>query len=502
MLSLVALSQQVAYFDSVYHFAPWNYWDFARSVVEVEDGYIIQGETSDQYYTSWHRIGFSKIDTLGNQIWAKSYGDTISEWGLARSGCLIKSSSGGFYAVGYTRTPTGNWVFDQGLIMRLDENLDTLWTRFHGEKVEPVDTSYMLKQVKQLENNDIIIVGLAYPFGETSRIYLLKTDSLGNKLWDKWLGFGDSWYFWAFSVVPTSDKGFAIGGLVHYYPGGQKLDPIVIKTDSLGNQEWIKYFGGPYRDHQAYVTLTKDSNIMAGMIIADDPLGTTDYYGRIALAELDIDGNIIWEKKYGSKHLLSRLNCVITIENNSIIATGYYYTDFPHTEGWILKTNSAGDSIWLREYDHADQSIYSDNWLFDIKQTSDGGLIACGDITPREPDPGNQDAWVIKLDSNGCDTPNCDPTVIIPVERIFRLNEIRIYPNPARDMLVVGSSWLVERQWKLEMYDLFGRKVEEIEVPRGREDTRFDVSGWQRGLYLVRVTCEDGDVGCGKVVVE
>ncbi len=198
--------------------------------MEIEDGYIIQGQCTDENNAWWYRTGFTKIDTLGNQLLMKSFGDTISEWIVGRSGSFIKSSSGGFYSVGAKRTPQGNWVFDQGLIMRYDNNLDTLWSKLHGDKTEPVDTAYMLQQVKQLENKSLIIIGLAYPYGKVSRIYLLKTDSLGNKLWDKWLGFGDTWYFWSFSIIQTSDKGYALGGLVHYYPGGQKLDPIVIKN--------------------------------------------------------------------------------------------------------------------------------------------------------------------------------------------------------------------------------------------------------------------------------
>ncbi|MCF8235187.1 MAG: T9SS type A sorting domain-containing protein [Bacteroidales bacterium] len=497
---------QVVYFDTVYHFTPWNYWDFARNVIEVDDGYILQGQTSEQNNIDWYRIGFSKIDTVGNQVWMKSYGDTISEWIIGRSGSLIKSSSGGFYSVGTKRTPTDDWVFDQGLIMRYDDNLDTLWTKLHCEKTEPVDTAYMLQQVKQLDNKDLVIVGLAYPYGKTSRIYLIKTDSLGNKIWDKWLGFGSTNYFYSYSVIQTSDHGYAIGGVVHYWPDNQEIDPIVIKTDSLGNQEWIKYLGGPYKDHQAFVANSNNNTIIVGMNIADEPVGTTEYNGRITLAELDIEGNIIWEKKYGSKHYLSRLYCVITLENNSIIATGYHYTDFPHTEGWILKTSSEGDSIWMRNYDYADLSIYSDNWLFDIKATFDGGLIACGDVKPHDPDPGNQDAWVLKLDSNGCDTPNCDPTVIMPIQ-IANRGSIEVFPNPADKQFVVRCSpdnyrEFVERNCVIQVFDLFGRKVKEIKVPKGKEQIIVNVENWKRGLYLLRVSSGDGYAESVKVVIE
>jgi len=355
--------------------------------------------------------------------------------------------------------------------------------------------------VKQLENKDLIIVGLAYPYGKVSRIYLIKTDSLGNKLWDKWLGVGSTVYFFAYSIVQTSDNGFAIGGVVHYWPDNQGIDPIVIKTDSIGNQEWIKYLGGPYKDHQAYVTLSNNSNIIVGMNIADEPVGTTEYYGRITLAELDIEGNIIWEKKYGSKHYLSRLNCLLTLENNSIVATGYHYTNFPHVEGWILKTNSEGDSIWLREYDHAALSEYSVNQLFDIKLTNDGGIIACGDVQPHDPDPGNQDAWVIKLDSNGCDTPNCDPTVIVPLQ-IAKESSLQAYPNPASNKLTVSCPEFINSEALVCLYDIFGRKAREIQVPKGKVAIEIKVNTLNKGLYIFRVTTGRGYSEWIKVVVE
>jgi len=490
-LSSLTHSQQPVYFDSVYHFTSWNSWDFSRNVIEVEDGYIIQGETSDQNNTSWHRIGFSKIDTLGTQLWSKSYGDTISGWGLASSGCFIKSLSGGYYAVGVKRTPTGNWVFDQGLIMRLDENLDTLWTKLYGENTEPVDTAYLLQQAKQLENNDLIVVGLAYPYGETSRIYLLKTDSLGNKLWDKWLGFGDTWYFWSFSIIQTSDKGYALGGLVHYYPGGQKLDPIVIKTDSLGNQEWVKYLGGSIRDHQAFVCLSHDKQILAGMNIGHTQYGTTGYSGRICIVKMDNDGNIIWNKEYGGDHYSSSLNSLITNASGNITATGYYLKDFPHSIGWILKTNSEGDSIWLREYDYAALSEYSVNQLFDIKLTNDGGLIACGDVQPHDPDPGNQDAWVIKLDSNGCDTPNCDPTVAIPLLETIESDFI-VYPVPVLKDLHIKSALFNKFNHTLTLLNIYGRKVEETIVPQGQTEAIIKMGHLPSGLYILHLTRPNG----------
>jgi hypothetical protein len=62
-----------------------------------------------------------------------------------------------------------------------------------------------------------------------------------------------------------------------------------------------------------------------------------------------------------------------------------------------------------------------------------------------------------------------------------------VYPNPARSeiswQLTVGS-----RQWGdgcvVEVWDLFGRKVEAMEVPPGQTELKSDVSPWPPGVYI------------------
>jgi hypothetical protein len=468
LFSMILLNEtysQVEYFDSVYHFTPWNSWDFARNIIEVEDGYIIQGQTPDQYDFNWYRMAYTKIDKQGNQIWSKTYGDTIAEWLIGRPGCFIKSSAGGYYSAGTKRTPTEDWVHDEGMIIRYNDELDTLWSKFHGDLYEPWDTAYMLMQMKQIENNNLVFVGLTGAYGEAVRIYLLKTDSVGNKIWDHVYGTGSTRYYYAYSVVQTSDGGFAIGGarsiLGQYHSG----DPIVLKVDSIGNLEWEKNLGGPYEEYQAAVTYSIDNKIIAGNIFADSGTGNHAYYGKIQINKLNNDGTIVWEKRYGQRHHRSKIFSVRTSEDGSILAVGYYTTIYPHKVGWILKVNSQGDSLWLREYDRL-QVPDSYNGLFDVIPTSDGGLIACGDVNPYPPDTGNQDAWVIKMDSIGCDTPGCDTTVAIP-EIAYKNteDELYIYPNPASNVLNIEYP-ITNNECRsiIRIYDVFGRKVKEIKV--------------------------------------
>jgi hypothetical protein len=232
--------------------------------------------------------------------------------------------------------------------------------------------------------------------------------------------------------------------------------------------------------------LSQDNKIVAGMNIGDTSVGSGEYKGCIRILQIDNNGNIIWDKKYGAIHHTSRLYGIQTLNDGSIVSTGYHVTDYPHKVGWILKVSPEGDSIWMREYDHANLSIYSNNKLFDVKPTSDGGLIACGDIHPHPPDTGNQDAWVIKMDSIGCDTPGCDTTVAIP-EIAYKNTEgeLDIYPNPAHNFLNIEYPIMNDECRKIiSIYDVFGRKVKEIKVPKKQQQIKVDVSKWNNGLYV------------------
>ncbi len=80
--------------------------------------------------------------------------------------------------------------------------------------------------------------------------------------------------------------------------------------------------------------------------------------------------------------------------------------------------------------------------------------------------------------------------------------EIRIYPNPAKDVFMVSIPWLVNCEWTVGVFDLFGIKVDEIEVSPDQSEAVIDVSSWQKGLYLVRIRSGDGNSASGKVVVE
>jgi hypothetical protein len=83
----------------------------------------------------------------------------------------------------------------------------------------------------------------------------VKTDSNGNKQWDKTFG-GTDWDV-ALSVQQTSDGGYILAGKTNSYGAGLG-DFWLVKTDSNGNKQWDKTFGGTNGDEAYSVQQTSD----------------------------------------------------------------------------------------------------------------------------------------------------------------------------------------------------------------------------------------------------
>jgi hypothetical protein len=315
-----------------------------------------------------------------------------------------------------------------------------------------------------------------------SKMLIIRTDKYGNKEWESTFGYSGNVINRGYSVIQTTDSGFAIGGF-KYTPGQSVTgDPIVIKTDSMGNQQWMKNLGGPIKDNKAMLCLDYDGNILVGTNYGDEMSGD-DVFSRINIIKLDNEGNILWNKKYGESVLHNYLSNIRVLENQDVIATGSKYVGEPWRAGWVIKLNADGDSLWYREYLLLQYSI---NKLRDIIPTSDNGFLACGYVSPLSPDTGTQDAWVIKLDSIGCDTPGCDTTVAIP-EIVYKNteDELYIYPNPASNVLNIQYPITNDEcRSIISIYDIFGRKVKEIKIPKGQQQLSVDVSNWHNGLYV------------------
>lgn len=107
---------------------------------------------------------------------------------------------------------------------------------------------------------------------QSSRTYwdwwIVKTDEFGNKKWDK--RFGGDADDWLYSLQETSDRGFILGGITNSDSSGDVsynshgTDFWIVKTDSVGNKEWDKRFWGNIVDELFSLQQTTDGGYILG----------------------------------------------------------------------------------------------------------------------------------------------------------------------------------------------------------------------------------------------
>ena len=502
--SIKVQSQNIHYFNNRYDITGNGSSDKGWSILETDRNFIIAGNSKDYSISNYWNFYIMMVDKNGIVNETKLIGDGLSDYVVGYPGCLIQYNDSTFYTVGFNRKYTSNWVHDRGMLTCYDNRMDTLWTSYYGEKTEPYDTAFLLYQLKKTADDNIVIVGGWKPQGEEIRIWMAKTDRFGNLLWENSFGTGEH-YFSGYSIIQTSDGGYAIGAYVFDIGMNTSGDPLVIKTDSLGNEEWTVNLGGPYIDYIAMLCNSPDGHIVALTCYADSMYTPDVALRRIYISKLDNSGNLIWSKKYGESTYWNYSFNIRPAQNGDFLACGRVPSVFPHHSGWILRINNDGDSLWYRQYDHllGDESI---NKIYDVMETQDHNIVGCGTVFPMPPDIGSQDTWIIRLDSIGCEYPFCDTTVGVDEIASVEKNGLLIYPNPASNIINCRFKACPEGSrgvgdFRLVIYDLFGRKAEEIVVPPWQETVRMDVSGWNTGVYIAVLWDEDGVVGREKFVV-
>jgi len=181
-------------------------------------------------------------------------------------------------------------------------------------------------------------------------------------------------------VSQTPDGGYLVfgdGGKGTFTSG---LDYFLMKTDASGNMQWYKTYK-IYPDEslraRKLLSATDGGYIMLG--------GTWDIPVSV-LMKADSNGTLLWNCTYSD----FGVSCICqTSDGGYAIAGSTYGGDF-----WLGKTDSNGTIQWETSFGGS-----GSDYGVDVKQSSDGGFYVVGDTTSFG--AGDQDAWLVKTDSNG-----------------------------------------------------------------------------------------------------
>lgn len=129
------------------------------------------------------------------------------------------------------------------------------WNKFFGGT--DVDRGL---SVQQTSDGGYILTGYTASSGAgLDDMLLIKTDSSGNTQWQK--TFGGTGRDYGNSVIQSSDGGYVVTGYtLSYGAGGDDL--WIVKTDEQGNLLWNKTLGGAQSDVGNYIIESSDGSFV------------------------------------------------------------------------------------------------------------------------------------------------------------------------------------------------------------------------------------------------
>ena len=347
--------------------------------------------------------------------WQKTFGSIETD----QPARILELPGGGFIIGGQSRGgPSGNKTSpNYGLsdfwLVRLDAEGNKLWDRsYGGNRLDG------LGDLVQTSDGGFILAGSSdspVSGNKTNRHngngdgWIVRTDSEGNKLWDK--SFGGTGSEWMSAIRQTTDGGFIVGGGSE--PGAFS-DFWVLRLDAEGNKLWEGVFGGSLDDGVSDVQQTPDGGfIIAGTSVStNDGTKTAVPYGGLDwwIVRLDSNGNQLWDRSYGGTRD-EQLRAVRVLPNGDILLGGYSSSEvsgvktvprFGGGDFWLVRLDAAGNILSQAVYG----GVYDDHLTSLAPAGSNAFLLAGYSQSPPGGSKtsqrlGDYDYWVVKVDGQG-----------------------------------------------------------------------------------------------------
>ena len=348
------------------------------------------------------RLVVGEINQEGETEWLKIYGNTRHEYQPGNYNSMICIDDS-LYIMAITYHDTVYTPFHyRMMLMKFDARGDTMWTKVLYEP-EGEDGSCFAHGVIETFDNGFLVFG-----GEGLRGVVIKTDSLGNKEWLTYYGSGQSNDRRSiYSVLQTYDSGYIASGDIRNPHLNDAADPALIRYYPNGDRRWERSLGGPLWDSgPSLIQPLDDSNyVVLAQYTTQSAYNGDPQRSRIQLVKIKDNAVITYSTLIGGGNELYTLQDFERMSDGSYIACGRNPWD---NIAWMYSFSLERDSLYLRM--QLPPTGDTDLRAFkDISECSDRGIIACGNFLTSFQLNNSRCPWIIKTDRFGCLVPYCDP---------------------------------------------------------------------------------------------
>lgn len=350
-------------------------------------------------------------------LWTRTFGGEGDDYAQD----VLQTSDGGFIVAGHAGS--------DAVLVKLSSSGDTAWSHIYGGPAADVFFA-----VKSTDDKGFVLAGSSNSFGAPEGdVYFVRTDSLGNVLWETTCG--GPYQDVAHDVVVTPDGGYVAVG----YTGPtdtSSYDFFAVKVSSTGDSLWWRGYARPGQNFARSVELTSDSGLAivgysdatyrdvtyvirtddsgyvqweypyhvdytnqgwsikqtcdGGFLIASDARNTHWY---ILLTRINLSGDsVIWERAYSCDARYPDMD--LCADGGAVIVAKTYLGSPDYGTGALIRTDSSGNSLWSGLYGHEE---YGEEIPAAVQITRDGGFVIAG--SSLQPAQSSYDFYVVRTGS-------------------------------------------------------------------------------------------------------
>lgn len=310
------------------------------------------------------------------QGWERPYGGLANETGYD----IVACPDGGFVSAGFHQEING--ANKDILVLRVDADGDTLWTRSIGEEGSDDEAMALVA----LPDGSWAVCGYTRSYNAVGKdAFLAFLDASGRVKGQYQYGDSDYDQFNDLVYDEASDR-IILSGYTLTPTAGYAA--YLVAVDLSGNQLWSGSYGGEGHEIGNAIVKSPDGNfVSAGLVFS----GTSEQ--DIYILKTDIAGNALWEQ-YISMPGKEQAKDLIVTPDGEIILLGSKQTTDSNADFFLVKTNANGIVVWTKTFG-GDANDFGEAIAF----SPQGGFLLSGSLGSNP--SGNENIGLIEVDADG-----------------------------------------------------------------------------------------------------
>ena len=285
--------------------------------------------TQRKYYVFTFCFLFFTFQLIAQPGWIQNYQPFSTPYYdySYTAGNINIDSDGGFVVNGtcHEHDPDIGWYSEWGFIMKTDNEGNVLWeTRdsLSYETEPPYDTDSYAFCI--MPNGGYVCAGID---GLSTGYILFRNE---NAIIFQEILYTDEYRHYTSAYIGSDNNSVVLCGIM------EGSTSFIQKFDLQGNEIWC-------REHTNY------GEFISLISTSDGGYAIGAYHPDFKLNKFDSEGYFEWTQNYDYNNQFDELNSITQTSDDGYLLCGY--TDNPDRGGFIVKTDTTGDTLWTKKFD-------------------------------------------------------------------------------------------------------------------------------------------------------